>query len=84
MVVYGTLKDGVVVLDQKVDLPEGVRVRVDIEAPADDQRAVQADQQPTVWQELAKLSGIIDTGRRDGSVNHDHYIYGTPKREPNG
>lgn len=22
----------------------------------------------------------IDTGRDDGSVNHDHYLYGSPKR----
>ena len=22
----------------------------------------------------------VDTGREDGSINHDHYLYGTPKR----
>jgi len=22
----------------------------------------------------------VDTGREDGSISHDHYIYGTPKR----
>jgi len=22
----------------------------------------------------------VDTGRKDGSINHDHYIYGTPKK----
>ena len=22
----------------------------------------------------------IDTGRDDGSINHDHYLYGSPKR----
>ena len=23
----------------------------------------------------------VDTGREDGSVNHDHYLYGSPKRK---
>lgn len=27
-------------------------------------------------------SNPVDCGVTDGSVNHDHYIYGTPKRVP--
>lgn len=30
---------------------------------------------------LLKLSGFVRTGLRDGSVNHDHYLYGVPKVE---
>jgi predicted DNA-binding antitoxin AbrB/MazE fold protein len=75
MVVHGTYKNGIVQLDEKVDLTEGQRVAVDLrELPV-------PEGETTVWQELAKLSGILKSGRRDGSVNHDHYIYGTPKRE---
>ncbi len=29
---------------------------------------------------LLALAGIASTGLRDGSVNHDHYLYGLPKK----
>lgn len=32
------------------------------------------------WDALDMESVATDTGRTDGSVRHDHYIYGTPKR----
>jgi hypothetical protein len=32
------------------------------------------------WDALDIESIAVDTGREDGSVNHDHYIYGTPKK----
>ena len=76
MVYHGTYHNGVVVLDDNVELTDGQRVRVDVEAPA--------DQKPTVWQELLKLSGSIQGGPSDESVQHDHYLYGAPKREPEG
>jgi hypothetical protein len=76
MVYSGTFKNGVVVLDGKVELQDGQRVRVDIDV-AETRPAGSA-----VWQELLKLSGSIKSGRRDGSANHDHYISGAPKREP--
>ena len=74
MVYHGTYHNGVVVLDEKIGLTEGQRVRVDV-APASEQEA-------TVWQDLLKLSGAIKGGPSDASVNHDHYLYGSPKREP--
>lgn len=76
MVFHGTFRGGVVVPDEKVELPEGQRVRMDVEVPEP------PEGEPAVWQELLKLSGTIKSGRRDESVNHDHYIYGAPKREP--
>ncbi len=32
------------------------------------------------WDALDMEAIATDTGRRDGSFNHDHYIYGTPKQ----
>ena len=32
------------------------------------------------WDALDLEAIAVDTGQTDGSVNHDHYIYGTPKR----
>jgi len=34
------------------------------------------------WEYLATLAGTID-GPTDWSTEHDHYIYGTPKRGDN-
>jgi hypothetical protein len=30
-----------------------------------------------IWQ----IVGMVESDITDGSVNHDHYIYGTPKRQ---
>ena len=27
-----------------------------------------------------QVIGLVNTGTRDGSLRHDHYIYGTPKQ----
>jgi len=32
------------------------------------------------WDALDIEAIAVDTGRTDGSINHDHYIYGTPKK----
>ena len=32
------------------------------------------------WDALDLEAIAVDTGHTDGSVNHDHYIYGTPKK----
>jgi predicted DNA-binding antitoxin AbrB/MazE fold protein len=51
-----------------VQLADGTAVRVVI-TPVDD------DYDP-----LDAVIGIGDSGRTDGAEQHDHYIYGTPKR----
>lgn len=71
MTYRGRIKNGSVVLDEPVQLPEGVEVSVDL-APV---------QRPVPLAELfkgliGKATGLPD----DGSIQHDHYIYGTPKR----
>jgi len=63
------IRNGVAVLDQDVKLPEGSQVLVEpVEASAS----------------LAALFGeVAGKGKdlpSDGSIQHDHYIYGTPKR----
>lgn len=81
MTYHGTFKNGVILLDRPVDLPEGQRVIVEPEpipiVPAPNGSAEPSDQS----KELLKIAGICNSGRSDGSVNHDHYIYGKPKRE---
>ena len=71
MTYRGRIRNGSVVLDEPVQLPEGAEVSVDL-TPV---------QRPAPLAELfngliGKATGLPD----DGSVQHDHYIYGTPKR----
>jgi hypothetical protein len=47
--------------------------------PATKQRP-QAAQQPTGWEAIAGLIGTVEAPI-DWSAEHDHYLYGSPKRE---
>lgn len=70
MVFFGKIKDGKVVLDPSAQLPEGATVRVE---PLD---------RPTVADTIYDLgSGAVeDDLPADLAREHDHYLYGTPKR----
>ena len=72
MCYHGTVRNGVVVLEQDAKLPEGTAVRVEPEP----QPVVNDDDLDPAWRigELAK-----DTGIPDLAVNLDHYLYGHPK-----
>ncbi len=90
MVYRGTIRDGRVELEGAPVLPEGARVEVSVgvldeHTPAGaSPRDVASDSQPkSAWQQLAKLAGRMNSGHHDASVNHDHYLYGAKKREPN-
>jgi hypothetical protein len=66
-------------LDQPAKLAEGQRVRVDSE-PA----SVTPTEKRSTTQKLLEIAGVIKDGPTDASRNHDHYLYGAPKREPEG
>jgi len=77
--VWGTYKNGVVVLDEPAKLAEGQRVRVDSE-PTPGSTA----KERSTTQKLLEIAGVIKDAPPDASRNHDHYLYGAPKREPEG
>jgi len=81
MTYRGTVRGGVVVFDQQTAPADGTHVTVET---AEDPSAVPAPtgRKPTVGEVLMQFAGIMDGDDlpADGSVNHDHYIYGTPKR----
>lgn len=81
MTLYGHVKDGAIVLDEQVSLPEGVAVRLEL-LPDQPHAESEAAQKPTgnVWEALRALAGTVE-GPPDWARNHDHYLYGTPKRE---
>lgn len=67
----GTVKNGVVVLPQDVQLPEGAEVRIEALLNAADDPFVAAIQQ------LAKPRTHLPA---DYALNHGHYVGGEPKK----
>lgn len=78
MVYRGHVREGKVVLDEPVVLPEGAAVAVHVEplelATDDD------DSMPTLYEQFESFIGKAKNLPADASINHDHYLYGVPKR----
>ncbi len=73
MTYKGHVENGVVVLEQPAALPEGTEVDVlPVEKPA---------RESTLSEMLLKHAGTIP-GPPDLAINHDHYLYGVPKKKP--
>jgi hypothetical protein len=73
MTCKGRVKNGVVILEEGVSLPENAEVNVEL-----------VDQhepgEPPSWADVLKDAiGIVDDLPPDMARNHDHYIHGTPK-----
>jgi len=71
MVYRGRIKNGAVVLDEKVSLPDGTEVRVEPISPV---------RRMTLAEQFKDIIGIANDLPEDMSRNHDHYIHGMPKR----
>jgi len=68
MIIDAIVQNGHLVPKMPLALPEGTQVTVHIEMEEED---------PLLW--LA--AHAVETGLTDGAEQHDHYIYGSPKRE---
>ncbi len=69
---FGTVTNGVVVLENGDRLPEGTRVRVaPLESPPSEE---------TLGQRLLKFAGTARNLPSDMADQHDHYLHGRPKR----
>ena len=73
----GHVQNGVIVLDEPVDLPEGAVCQVDL-SPMPSSPEGKGDS--TLAERLASVIGSIDGLPEDASINHDHYLYGAPKK----
>ena len=69
----GTVKNGVIVMDDVQHFPEGARVKVRLEEQS-------TQLKPTLAEKLLKLAGTVPDLPPDFAEQHDHYIHGTPKR----
>jgi hypothetical protein len=73
MVYHGRVKDGAIVLDPGVELPDGAYVRVELEPTSDAQASSGTDS-------LARMIDLaVETGIPDLATNVDRYLYGHPK-----
>lgn len=74
MVYRGHIENGVAVLDETVDLKDGTRVRIEI-ATDEGQGCGR-----TLTERLASIIGKAQGLPEDAAENHDHYLYGAPKK----
>lgn len=76
MTYKGRIRDGLVVLDEPVNLEDGTEVRVEImpESPVPT-----ASCRRSIAERLAPFIGKAQTLPPDASEQHDHYLYATPK-----
>jgi hypothetical protein len=72
MTYRGHIKNGQILLNEPVALPEGAEVNVEV--------IENGEPQSTIWDKLRALAGTVE-GPEDWAENHDHYLYGTPKRD---
>jgi hypothetical protein len=75
MTLEGHVENGQIVLDEPARLPEGSKVRVEVlvSPPA-------APEKASLYDRLKPFVGILDDLPEDAALNHDHYLYGTPKK----
>jgi hypothetical protein len=79
MTYRGRVKNGVVVPEAGVRLPEGMDVR--IEPVSESETTVPETPEVQELREgLLLFSGVVTEGPSDLARNHDHYLHGTPRR----
>ena len=80
MTYRGKYSKGTVILPRGVDIPEGAEVEVTPVASPSNGEA-ELEQGPTLYETLKPFIGSFDGLPSDLAENHDHYLYGTPKKK---
>lgn len=81
MVYPGQVKKGTVVLDASKAVPDGSEVAVRVQRDSARRTGKGHKRNPTLLERFRHIVGIVDDLPPDFSENHDHYLYGTPKRK---
>jgi hypothetical protein len=79
--VKGTYRNGIIQLDEPVSAEEGQPVIITFVEFIDQPEQSSED---SSWDDLMDFieENAIETGIPDLAHQHDHYLHGTPKREP--
>ena len=77
MNLQGHMENGHIILDESVDLPDGTKVRVEV-LPDETEKDIRSI--PTLLERMKPFVGILEGLPEDAALNHDHYLYGTPKK----
>jgi hypothetical protein len=70
MTLEGRVENGGIVIDPAILLPDGARVRIEVISPTE----------PTLFDRIGHLAGKAKHLPPDAAEQHDHYLYGTPKK----
>lgn len=76
MVYSGKVKNGVVVFDKDLKLPDGTNVRIE---PCT-RNETDATEMPTLAEQFADVIGAVPELPTDMAAQHDHYLHGAPRR----
>lgn len=79
MTYQGHFENGVIVLDEPANLPDGAKVRVELLSPGEAPQTPETPQS-THYEHYEPIIGAIDDLPEDFAAQHDHYIHGTPKK----
>jgi hypothetical protein len=71
MTYHGHIENGTVVVEGALDLPDGTEVRIE---------PINPSAEMTLGQRLMKFAGTAKGLPSDLARNHDHYLYGMPKK----
>lgn len=80
MTLNAHILNGSIVLDEPHPLPEGAAVQVVIVAAGSPVESSHGDEPSTLYERLAPVIGTVSGLPSDLSMNHDHYLYGVPKK----
>lgn len=75
-------EQGVLRLTEPLSLPDGTQVNVTVTSYEEDNSERSRGMEGRTWNALTQLIAecAIDTGVPDLANQHDHYLYGNPKR----
>jgi hypothetical protein len=79
MVYHGHVENGMIRLEDAPVLREGTAAEVRL--LTDNVAGDKEEEAPSVCQTLKDFVGKAEGLPTDASVNHDHYLYGLPKRQ---
>lgn len=76
MVYKAHVKNGMILADDPVDLPEGAVIRFEIASEPEQAQGSEA----TFADRFAEVMGKAQSLPEDAAENHDHYLYGVPRK----